>query len=125
MLTAVPMTRVRVGCDFSFVVPAPVSAVFQVEPQDEPRQRLLTHSLSFVPQGAQTSYSDTFGNRCSRLQVEPGPFTLRYDATVEVVEGELSLSSLTIAGIGAAVIDGRIVHAGDRAILSLSPVTLG
>jgi transglutaminase-like putative cysteine protease len=84
MVTAVPTARVHVGCDFSFAVPAPVSAVFQVEPQNEPRQRLLTESLSFVPQGAQTSYLDSFGNRCSRLHVEPGSFTLRYDATVEV-----------------------------------------
>ncbi len=46
-------------------------------------------------------------------------------ATVEVAEGSLSLSSLTITGIGAAVIDARILRGGDRAILSLSPVTLG
>jgi transglutaminase-like putative cysteine protease len=73
-----------VGCDFSFAVPAPISAVFQVEPQDEPRQRVLEHSLSFVPPGAQTTYQDTFGNRCSRLNLRPGSFEIHYEATVEV-----------------------------------------
>jgi transglutaminase-like putative cysteine protease len=84
MAIAVPTARVRVGCEFAFAVPAPVSAVFQVEPQNEPRQRLLEQSLSFVPRGVQTTYQDTFGNKCSRLLIGPGPFSLRYDATLEV-----------------------------------------
>jgi transglutaminase-like putative cysteine protease len=84
MTTTVPTARVRVGCDFSFAVPAPISAVFQVEPQDESRQRVLEHSLSFVPAGTHTAYQDTFGNRCSRLNVLPGSFEIHYEATVEV-----------------------------------------
>jgi transglutaminase-like putative cysteine protease/predicted glutamine amidotransferase len=76
--------HIRVGCDFVFNVPVPVAAVFQVEPQDEPRQRLLAHSLSFLPVAEHTTYQDTFGNRCSRLDVAPGPFSLHYDAIVEV-----------------------------------------
>ncbi|HEV7627194.1 MAG TPA: class II glutamine amidotransferase, partial [Streptomyces sp.] len=62
-----PWAQVRVGCDFVFNVPVPVAAVFQVEPQDEPRQRILAHSLSFLPVAEHTTYQDTFGNRCSRL----------------------------------------------------------
>ncbi|HUR73081.1 MAG TPA: class II glutamine amidotransferase, partial [Sporichthya sp.] len=76
--------QIRVGCDFVFNVPAPVAAVFQVEPQDEPRQRILAGSLSFLPAGEHTTYQDSFGNRCSRLSVGPGPFSLHYDAIVEV-----------------------------------------
>ena len=76
--------RVHVGCEFSFDVPAPVAAVFQVEPQSEPRQRTVSESLSFAPERAHTSYEDTFGNRCSRLLVPAGPFGLTYDATFEV-----------------------------------------
>jgi transglutaminase-like putative cysteine protease/predicted glutamine amidotransferase len=76
--------HIRVGCDFVFTVPVPVAAVFQVEPQDEPRQRVLAHSLSFLPVGEHTTYQDSFGNRCSRLNVAPGPFSLHYDAIVEV-----------------------------------------
>ncbi len=76
--------HIRVGCDFVFNVPVPVAAVFQVEPQDEPRQRMLAHSLSFLPAAEHTTYQDTFGNRCSRLNVSPGPFSLHYDAVVEV-----------------------------------------
>lgn len=79
-----PTARVRVGCDFSFDVPAPVAAVFQVQPRDEPRQRLLEQELSFLPGGSAAAYADTFGNACSRLLVQPGPFSLRYDATFEV-----------------------------------------
>jgi transglutaminase-like putative cysteine protease len=84
MTTTFPTARVRVGCDFSFAVPAPISAVFQVEPQDEPRQRVLEHSLSFVPAGTHTAYQDTFGNRCSRLNIPPGSFEIHYEATLEV-----------------------------------------
>jgi len=38
MTSAGVPVQVRVGCDFSFDVAAPVAAVFQVEPQDEARQ---------------------------------------------------------------------------------------
>ncbi|GAC1611619.1 MAG: transglutaminase family protein [Mycobacteriales bacterium] len=76
--------HVRVGCEFAFDVPAPVAAVFQVEPRDEPRQRLMSESLSFAPTGVCTVYPDSFGNNCSRLLVPSGPFTVRYDATFEV-----------------------------------------
>jgi transglutaminase-like putative cysteine protease len=76
--------HVRVGCEFSFDVPASVAAVFQVEPQTESRQTCVQESLSFVPGGDHTSYQDTFGNRCSRMLVAPGPFSFRYDATFEV-----------------------------------------
>jgi transglutaminase-like putative cysteine protease len=76
--------QVRVGCDFSFDVPAPVAAVFQVEPQSEARQTRISEALSFMPGAESTSYQDTFGNRCSRLLVPPGSFSLRYDATFEV-----------------------------------------
>lgn len=79
-----PWAQVRVGCDFVFNVPVPVAAVFQVEPQDESRQRILAHSLSFLPVAEHTTYQDTFGNRCSRLNVAPGPFSLHYDAIIEV-----------------------------------------
>lgn len=78
------LAQIRVGCDFVFNVPVPVAAVFQVEPQDGLRQRVLRHSLSFLPQAEHTTYQDSFGNRCSRLDVAPGPFSLRYDAIVEV-----------------------------------------
>ncbi len=84
MNAAVPTAQVRVGCDFSFDVPGPIATVFQVEPQDDPRQRVVSEALTFVPPGIQQTYQDTFGNRCSRLHVPPGPFTFRYDATVEV-----------------------------------------
>jgi transglutaminase-like putative cysteine protease len=76
--------RVRVGCDFAFDVPAPVAAVFQVEPQSEPRQRVLEQVLTFEPRGTLSAYQDTFGNACSRLLVSAGRFTLHYDATFEV-----------------------------------------
>jgi transglutaminase-like putative cysteine protease len=84
MTGEVTTTRVRVGCDFAFDVPAPVAAVFQVEPRSEPRQRVVEESLSFLPTGTHTAYEDTFGNTCSRLLVPPGPFDLHYDALFEV-----------------------------------------
>lgn len=85
MRTEVATARVRVGCDFTFDMPGPVAAVFQIEPLSEPRQRLLEQSLSAVPGGTHLGYEDTFGNRCTRLDVQPGPFMLTYDATFEVL----------------------------------------
>lgn len=87
MTAAAPTTLVRVGCHFSFAVPAPISAVFQVEPQDGSRQRVLEQSLSFVPEGKHSTYEDSFGNRCSRLNVPSGAFEIHYAATVEVPRG--------------------------------------
>jgi transglutaminase-like putative cysteine protease len=84
MTSVVRAARVRVGCEFSFDVPAPVAAVFQVEPHNTSRQHAVDQLLSFVPEGTHTTYEDTFGNRCSRLLVAPGPFSLRYDAKFEV-----------------------------------------
>lgn len=83
-MTEAAWIHVRVGCEFVFDVPAPVASVFQVEPRDDPRQRVLDSSLSFVPDRSHTVYEDTFGNTCSRLLVPAGPFTARYDATVAV-----------------------------------------
>jgi len=37
-----------------------------------------------VPPGAHTTYQDTFGNRCSRLNLRPGSFEIHYEAMVEV-----------------------------------------
>jgi transglutaminase-like putative cysteine protease len=61
-----------------------VAAVFQVEPRDEPRQRVLRQEMTFEPHGKSTAYDDSYGNRCTRLAVQPGPFRLRYDATIAV-----------------------------------------
>jgi transglutaminase-like putative cysteine protease len=84
MRTASTDARLRVGCEFRFDVPAPVAAVFQVEPRDEPRQRVVQQAMSFEPDDQSTAYDDSFGNRCTRLALQPGPFRLRYDATFEV-----------------------------------------
>jgi transglutaminase-like putative cysteine protease len=84
MGTASTDARLRVGCEFSFDVPAPVAAVFQVEPRAEPRQRVVHQVMSFEPDGQSTAYDDSYGNRCTRLALQPGPFRLRYDATFEV-----------------------------------------
>lgn len=83
-MSSPPSVRLRVGCDFSFDVPAPVAAVFQVEPRTEPRQALVSERLDFEQGGTPSVYADTFGNTCSRLLVPAGPISLRYDATFDV-----------------------------------------
>lgn len=83
-MPAAETTQVRVGCEFAFMVPAPVAAVFQVEPREDERQHVVSQRLSFSPEGQHATYLDTFGNSCSRLLVPEGPFTLLYDAVFEV-----------------------------------------
>ena len=107
-LTTGERARVRVGCDFGFDVPAPVAAVFQVEPNDEPRQQALSQSLSYQPEGEHASYEDTFGNTCSRLHVRPGPFSLHYDAVFEVPrlqdEADLDAPEVPVAHVPSEVL---------------------
>ena len=90
-------TRVSVGCDFAFEVPAPVAAVFQVEPQSGPGQKVVKEELTLQPRdGEHTSYDDSFGNRCSRLLIPAGDFRLRYDAVFEVPRAPVSYTHLTL-----------------------------
>jgi transglutaminase-like putative cysteine protease len=83
-MNGVTTATVRVGCEFSFDVPAPVAAVVQVQPRTAARQRVVEETLSSTPDAERRPYEDLFGNSCTRMLIPAGPFTLQYDARVEV-----------------------------------------
>ncbi len=56
----------------------------QVEPSRIDRNSILREQWSFTPEASRRGYRDLYGNLCQRVQVPQGPFTVRYDALVEV-----------------------------------------
>ena len=76
--------RVRVGCEFSYQSPGPVSAIWQVRPRPDDAHRLLSESWTATPKLPSTFYLDAYGNICDRMSLPEGSSVVRYDATVEV-----------------------------------------
>jgi transglutaminase-like putative cysteine protease len=76
--------RIRVGCEFQYQVPAPTSAVWQVQPRDDGPPRLVTEAWSTDPPMSFHEYRDLYNNICRRLTIPSGHAVIRYDALVEV-----------------------------------------
>ena len=76
--------RVRVGCELGFDAPAPVHAVVQVEPARADQAMMVQEKWTLRPDVRRRGYRDVYGNLCQRLELPVGPFTLRYDALVDV-----------------------------------------
>jgi transglutaminase-like putative cysteine protease len=75
---------VRVGCEFGFVSSAPTHSVLQVEPNRTDRATMLKEEWTFTSDVRRRGYRDLYGNLCQRIDLPEGPFSLRYDALVEV-----------------------------------------
>ncbi|GAC1630779.1 MAG: transglutaminase family protein [Vulcanimicrobiaceae bacterium] len=77
---------VRAGCAFAYDVRTPSEAVFLVRPDGTGATLdVARESWETTPALAYRDYRDLYGNRCRRLTLAPGRFTLRYDADVAVV----------------------------------------
>jgi transglutaminase-like putative cysteine protease len=77
--------RIKVGCEFVFQAASATPLVAQVLPRRDGPHRLLFERQALTPVVPAHEYLDLFGNRCWRLTVPKGEFSLRYDATVELV----------------------------------------
>jgi len=73
----------RVGCEIRLALPAPVHAVMQVEPRPD-GSRMVDETWVVEPASPSRSYSDTYGNRCRRMDLPAGVTSIRYTARVEV-----------------------------------------
>ncbi len=78
------LIQLRVGCEFTYSSEWPTPAIVQVEPHQDAAHRILSESWETVPAVPSHQYTDVYGNRCRRLTVPPGEFTMRYDARIEV-----------------------------------------
>src|SRR5688572_27031944 len=78
--------HVRVGCEFAFEADTATPLVAQVLPRLDGPHTLVWERQRLDPIVASHQYLDQFGNRCWRLTVPVGAFTMRYDALVQVHE---------------------------------------
>ena len=75
--------QIRVGCQFSGSASERSPAVFQLQPFHGDPHEILEESWHIEPDVSRHEYFDSYGNRCQRLTVPRGKFTLRYDALVQ------------------------------------------
>ena len=72
----------RVGCTFQFEVNQHTSSIMQVAPRPEPG--LSIRDELWAADAYHYTYVDSFGNRCERFELPPGPATVIYEAHVVV-----------------------------------------
>ena len=92
------MNGFDIDCELNYEVLDPSVFMFNIEAAQMPGQRVLHEQFSTVPALALDRYTDTMGNRFTRLQALPGPLSVRYTATVSVERtsssGDGSLTSV-------------------------------
>jgi len=98
----------QVGCELSYQVDSPTAFIFNVEVSKTARVTILNENL-LMPNGvvSERFIQTETGNRFTRMTVQPGPFTLTYEATVE-----------------RSVDDGHDEEAKEIAVENLPPETL-
>ena len=72
----------RVGCTFQFEVSQHTSSIMQVAPRPEPG--LSIRDELWAADAYHYTYVDSYGNRCERFELPPGPATVIYEAHVIV-----------------------------------------
>jgi transglutaminase-like putative cysteine protease len=78
--------QLAVGCEFTFEAQVPTLAVFQVRPGESPLFTREAESWVSTPQLSLRSYSDLYGNPCTRVVLPAGWSSLRYEALVRIVD---------------------------------------
>ena len=80
------MNGFEIDCELNYEVLDPTVFVFNIEAAHIPGQRLVREHLSTLPAIALDRYTNSVGNRFTRLPALPGPLSVRYTATVTVEE---------------------------------------
>jgi transglutaminase-like putative cysteine protease len=92
--------RFEFGCQLDYQVVAPTTLFLNVEAQGNEHQLLETQSLSITPSVPLETYrAPESGNLYRRVFLEPGQYTVRYDARVQLMPLEhdpLSVAELDI-----------------------------
>jgi transglutaminase-like putative cysteine protease len=78
--------RLVVGCEFTYEAEVPTLAVFQVQPDDSPLHTRRSEFWVSTPTLTLHSYRDLYDNPCTRVVLPAGWSSLRYEATIDVVD---------------------------------------
>jgi transglutaminase-like putative cysteine protease len=78
--------RLLVGCEFTYEAEVPTLAVFQVQPDDSPLHKRRSEAWVSTPHLGLRSYRDLYDNPCTRVVLPTGWSSLRYGATIDVVD---------------------------------------
>ena len=79
------MTAFHIDCEMSYDVVQQSLFVFNVAIPNSSQQRVIAETITTTPATAYDEFRDEAGhNRFLRVDVAPGPFTVRYLATVEL-----------------------------------------
>jgi transglutaminase-like putative cysteine protease len=76
--------KLRVGCELGFESDVAVPMLMLVAVRPERNSRATNESTRTEPDLPIHEYLDGFGNRCWRFTIPGGPFSLRYEALVDV-----------------------------------------
>ena len=88
-------TALQVGSDLIYQVNQPTSFLFQIAVADNPHQPRREESITIDPEQELEACSiGLLGNRTHRLLAQPGQFTLRYRATVDLTQDVADTSEL-------------------------------
>jgi transglutaminase-like putative cysteine protease len=80
--------KLTVGCELAFQSAVPVPMLMLVAVRPEANSRATSETSRTDPDVPIREYRDGFGNRCWRLIVPPGTFSLRYEAAVDIAPAE-------------------------------------
>lgn len=72
------------GCTFRYSSGAPIAAIFQIKPTDNPLVTLSGESWSNTAGVSTRDFRDTFGNTCTRLLLPQGITTFDYSVRAQV-----------------------------------------
>ena len=85
------MNRFHIDCELGYDVIQRSLFVFNIAIPSTPAQRVIAETVSTVPGAVTDEFRDESGhNRFIRADVAPGPFSIRYQATVEVEPAEVN-----------------------------------
>lgn len=78
--------RFSLGCALDYTILQPTTLILNVEAMRSAQQHVIAEKLALEPAMASDVHeAEGTGNRYRRLVVQPGPLTLRYEATVETL----------------------------------------
>jgi transglutaminase-like putative cysteine protease len=100
--------RVRVGSEFFYAGLDDAPAIVQVEARPDGTHVVRHEQFEVDPASTTSTYRDGFGNRCRRLTIPPGGFTMRYDAYVEV-PAELDRSDVGAPEVPPATLPDEVL----------------
>ncbi|MDT4926695.1 MAG: hypothetical protein QOG01_4408 [Pseudonocardiales bacterium] len=73
-----------VGCEFTYFAEALTPAIFQVQPGASDTLRVRSEEWTSAPQMRLRSYTDLYGNPCTRVVLPAGASTFRYQAEIDL-----------------------------------------